>query len=47
MLEKTRGIILNQIKYTDSGIIAQAVHQKIRQAILPYKRDEEQEIRKA
>ena len=43
MLEKTRGIILHQIKYTDSGIVAQVIHQKIRKAILSYKRDEKQE----
>ena len=35
MLEKTRGIILNQIKYTDSGIVAQLYTRKFgRQSFL-------------
>ena len=35
MLEKTRGIILHQIKYTDSGIVAQIYTRKFgRQSFL-------------
>ena len=35
MLEKTRGIILNQIKYTDSGIVARIYTRKFgRQSFL-------------
>jgi DNA repair protein RecO (recombination protein O) len=35
MLEKTRGIILHQIKYTDSGIVAQMYTRKFgRQSFL-------------
>ena len=35
MLEKTRGIILHQIKYTDSGIVAQLYTRKFgRQSFL-------------
>ena len=45
MLEKTRGIVLHQIKYSDSGIVAQLYTTKIRKAIISYKRHQEQEIR--
>ena len=35
MLEKTRGIVLHQIKYTDSGIVAQLYTRKFgRQSFL-------------
>ena len=47
MLEKTRGIILHQIKYSDSGIVATDIYKEVRKAILSYQRNEEQENRQA
>ena len=47
MLHKTKGIILHQIKYTDSGVIVQVYTREFgRQSIL-IKGYEKQEIRKA
>ena len=46
MIEKTRGIVLHQIKYTDSGISCTVVYKEIRKTIFSYQRDEKQKIRK-
>ena len=45
MLHKTKGIILHQIKYTDSGIIVQAYTRDFGRSVHFDKRDAKQKIR--